>query len=229
MDYLKDLIAGNQDQEHIHQKFVKYSKGAFSGPAITVKKTGTSYKINGTHEYADALAGLIFRNSQDKIKVSGNIFSKSEIKTELASKSKKRMGVYNTEIKGEADAATLLNLYERARDTAFYLDIESGKAKLKTKKKPPRPGSGGDDEFCTASIDASLGDALAKDICFDCQNKDYKELSITHLFQINEIVIPEEYKSDAAKARLYAKRKGTVKRKVEIDGVATETEKPLLV
>jgi len=229
MDYLKDLLTGNADQEHVHQKFVKYSKGAFIRPTITIKKAGNGVKVAGSHEYVDAVIGIILRNAQGKIKAAGNIFSKSEIKTDLASKSKKRMGVYSIEIKGDVDAATLLNLYDQNKDATFYLDLETGKAKLKTKKKPPRPGSGIDDEFFTANLDSSMADAVLKDICFDCANKDYKEMKITHAYQINEIVIPKEYKKDAAKARLNAKRKGTVKRKMEIDGALTETEKELLV
>jgi hypothetical protein len=228
MDYIKELLTGNQDQGYIHQRFVKYSKGTFSGPEISIQKAGSTIKITGSHEYVDAVTGLILRNSQGRIKASGSIFSKSEILTDLAGKVKKKLGVYNTEIKGEADAKTLLDIYDQNEDATFYLDLETEKAKLKTKKKAPRPGSGSD-EFFTASLDPSLSEALFRDICFDCQNKDYKEMKISHTYQISEIVIPEEYKNDAAKARLNAKRKGTLKRKVEIDGVATETEKALLV
>ncbi len=229
MDYIKDLVAGNANQEHVHQKFVKYSKGAFSGPAVTVKKAGNSLKINGSYEYADTLAGLILRSISGKIGAAGNILSKNEIKSGLAVKSKKKLGIYNTEIKGEADAKELLDLYDSNKEATFYLDLQSDKAKLKTKKKPPRSGSEKDEEFFSATLDASMADAVANGICFDCAKKDYKEMRITHEFTISELVIPEEYKNDPAKARLNAKRRGTIKRKTEVDGAVQETEKPLLV
>jgi len=229
MDYIKDLFTGNPDQEHVHQKFVKYSKGMFIGPAIVVKKTASVMKISGSHEYVDAMVGLVLRNTQGVVSAAGNVFSKSGIETDLAAKSKKRMGVYNTEIKGEANVKALLGLYEQNPEATFYLDLETGKAKLKTKKKPPKPSSSRDEEFFSATLDASFAGALAEDICFDCEKKDWKELRISHTYRIDEFVIPDECRNDAAKARLSAKRKGTVRRKIEIDGAATETEKELLV
>jgi hypothetical protein len=229
MDYIKDLITGNENQEHVHAKFVKYSKGTFAGPMISVKKAGNSLKINGSYEYADTMAGIILKASNGKITASGNIFSKNEIKTDLTSKTKKKLGVYNTEIKGEADAKTLLELYNSNKEATFYLNLVSDKAKLKTKTKPPKPGSKKDEEFFTATIDAGMFDAVANDVCFDCAKKDCNEMKVSHEFTISEIVIPEQYKNDAAKARLNAKRKGTITRKTEVDGVVNETKKELFV
>lgn len=229
MDYIKDLIAGNADQEHVHAKFVKYSKGTFAGPVINIKKAGNNLKVTGSYEYADAIAGVILKESSGKVSVSGNVFSKSEIKTDLAGKAKKKPGVYITEIKGEADAKTLLDLYSASKDASFYVELQSGKAKLKAKKKPPKPGSDKDEAFFTANLDAGMADALAKDICFDCAKKDYKEMTVSHEFTISELIIPEQYKNDAAKARLHAKRKGTITRKTVVDGVVNETQKGLLV
>jgi hypothetical protein len=229
MDYIKDLIAGNANQEHVHSKFVKYSKGTFSGPMISVKKTGNALKINGSYEYADALVGVVLKASSGKISAAGTIFSKNEIKTDLASKTKKKLGVYITEIKGESDAKALMDLYNANKEATFYLNLASDKAKLKTKTKPPKPGSQKDEEFFTATLDAGMAEAIANDVCFDCGKKDYKEMKVSHEFTINELVIPDQYKSDAAKARLNAKRKGTITRKIEVDGVVNETKKELLV
>ncbi|MFZ2456635.1 MAG: hypothetical protein WAX07_09180 [Candidatus Altiarchaeia archaeon] len=229
MDYIKDLITGNANQEHVHAKFVKYSKGTFAGPMISVKKAGNSLKINGSYEYTDTLVGVILKASAGKIMAAGNVFSKNEIKTDLASKSKKKLGVYITEIKGEADAKALLELYNANKEATFYLDLQSGKAKLKTKKKPPKPGSQKDGEFFTSTLDAGMADAVASDVCFDCGKKDYKEMMVSHEFTISELVIPEQYKNDAAKARLNAKRKGTITRKTVVDGAVNETKKELLV
>jgi hypothetical protein len=229
MDYIKDLITGNANQEHVHAKFVKYSKGTFSGPIISVKKAGNTLKITGSYEYADTLAGVILKASSGKMTAAGNIFSKNEIRTDLASKTKKKLGVYTTEIKGEADAKDLLDLYNANKEATFYLDLQSGKAKMKTKKKPPKPGSQKDEEFFTATLDAGMADAIANDICFDCGKKYCKEMKISHEFTINELAIPEQYKGDAAKARLNAKRKGTITRKTEVDGVVNEMQKELLV
>jgi hypothetical protein len=229
MDHIKELIQGDQNHEHVHQKFVKYSKGAFSGPTLSIKKTGDNLKINGSYDYADAVAGVILKNSPGTIKAAGTIYSRTEIKTPYSTKAKKKLGVCIIEIKAEADASALKTLYEQSKDATFLIDIEASGAKMKAKKKPPKPGSGSDDQFFSATIPGTMIGAVMTDLFFDAQKKDFKEAKISHAYQINEIVIPEEYKKDAAKARLMAKRKGTLKRKVEIDGVATETEKALLV
>lgn len=229
MDHIKELMTGDQSQDHVHQKFVKYSKGAFSGPMLSIKKTGVNLKVNGSYDYADAVAGVILKNSPGTIKASGNVYSRTEIKTPYSTKAKKKLGVCITEIKAEADASALKSLYEQSKDATFLIDIEAAGAKMKAKKKPPKPGSGSDDQFFAATIPGTMIDAVMKDILFDVQNKNFKEANISHAYQINEIVIPEEYKKDAAKARTMAKRKGTLKRRVEIDGVATETEKELMV
>ena len=172
MDYIKDLIAGNANQEHVHGKFVKYSKGTFAGPMISIHKAGNSLKINGSYEYADTLAGVILKASAGKIMAAGTIFSKSEIKSDQVSKTKKKLGVYITEIKGDADAKALLELYNANKEATFYLNLASDKAKLKTKTKPPKPGSKKDEEFFTATLDAGMADAIANDVCFDCGKKD---------------------------------------------------------
>jgi len=192
----------------VHAKFVKYSRGVFDGPSITIKKTGNNLKVNGSYEYADTIAGVILKAGTGKIKASGNIFSRTEIKNSLATKTKKKPGLYNTEIKGEADAKSLLDLYNAAKDATFYVELQSDKAHLKTKKKPPKPGSDRDEEFFTASLDAGMADILIKDVCFDCAKKDFTEIKISHTFRIDAFVVPEQYRSDAAKARIHAKERG---------------------
>jgi hypothetical protein len=229
MDYIKDLVTGNTNQEHVHQKFVKYSKGTFAGPAITVKKAGETLKIVGSYDYSDTIAGVFMKALQGPLSISGTVLSRSEMKTDLAVKSKKKLGLYITEVKGEKNAKDLYSFYSSGKDATFLVDMESGKCKLKSKKKPPKPGSARDGEFFSATMPASALGFLMSDVCFDCDAKDFKELRIEHEFRIDEIVIPDQYKSDAAKARLTAKRKGTLKRKVDADGSVKESTKDLLV
>ncbi|MBN2250914.1 MAG: hypothetical protein JW724_02415 [Candidatus Altiarchaeota archaeon] len=229
MHHIKDLFNGDQDQEYIHRKFVRYSKGVYDGPAISLKKTSNSIKIRGSFDYADALAGTILVNSAGKVRVSGSVFSREPVKSDLAVKTKKKPGAYTTELKGEAEAEELSGLYRENKDATFLIDLESDALKMKTKKKPPKPGAGSDDQFFTASVPASMLGALMEDVCFDCPKNEWKELRIRHTYKIDEIVVPDQYRNDAAKARLHAKRKGSVARRIEADGEAKETVKDLLV
>ena len=229
MNFLKEIFCGNPDQDCVHQKFIKYGRGEFEGPVIVIKKSGDSIKINGSYDYADLLVGLILKNVSGAIKAAGSIFSRTEVKTGLAGKSRKKMVIYTIEIKGELPVQDLFTLYQQNKDATFLLDLESGTAKIKTKKKQPRPGSGTDAGFFNASLPAGMLGALLQEICFDSPKKDFKEIKITHIYRINELVIPEDCKKDPARARLCAKRKGTVKRRIEVDGAVAETEKELMV
>jgi len=227
MNFIKEIFQGDQEQDYIHQKFIRYGRGEFHGPVISLKKSNKDIKVNGTADYVNILSELILRNSDGNIKVSGNIFSKREIKSKLISKTKKKRGLFNSELKGDFVSDELLKLYEEFKDAYFFLDLysEGGRFKLKTKKKLPKPGSEIDDKFFTAVFDISFLNTVMNEICFDSENKNFKEMKITHTYLINELVIPEEYKNDAVKARIFAKRKGVVKRIVDVDGYASEFKK----
>lgn len=227
MNFIKEIFRGNPEQDYIHQKFIRYGRGEFQGPVISLKKSNKDIKVNGTVDYANILSELILNNSNENIKVSGNILSKMEIKSKLISKTKKKRGFFNSELKGDFVPDELLKLYEEFKDAYFLLDLYSGdrEFKLKTKKKLPKPGSGIDDKFLTAVFDISFLNMVMNEICFDSENKNFKEMKITHTYLINELVVPEEYKNDAVKARIFAKRKGFVKRIISVDGSVSEFEK----
>ncbi|MEA3254593.1 MAG: hypothetical protein U9Q22_02030 [Candidatus Altiarchaeota archaeon] len=227
MNFIKEIFLGDPGQDYIHQKFIRYGKGEFLGPIISLKKT-SRIKVNGSVDYVNILGELILKNSGGDVKVSGSIFSRKEINSELIPKSRKMKGFFNSELKDELPSSELLKLYEEFKDSYFLLDLESQGFKLKTKKKPPKPGSKINDKFFTAVLDNTLLDRIMDEICFDYSNKDFREIKISHTYHINELVVPEEYMNDAAKARILAKRKGSIKRIASVDDSAYEIEKELL-
>lgn len=228
MNFIKEIFRGDPGQDYIHQKFIRYGRGEFAGPLIHLKKSN-KIKVNGSGEYVTILGELILKNSGGDVKVSGSIFSREEIKSEVIFNSKKKKGFFSSELKGVYAVDELLPLYEGFIGGYFLLDLESAGFKLKTKKKPPKPGSKMDGKFFTATLDNSLLNAVMDEICFDSGNKDFREIEISHTYRITELVVPEEYRNDAIKARLLAKRKGSVKRGVSVDGSVHESVKGLLV
>lgn len=230
MNYIKDIFSGKTGQEYIHQRFIRYSKGSFDAAVIELKKAGDKLKIKGSHEYAEIMAYVLAKASTGKIKVSGTIASKEDIKTTIPlQKGKKKLGVLYSEIKTELDAKELVSLLEENPRIHILIDVDSPAGKLKTKKKPPRPGGEIDSEFFSAEINPGSVSMVLDEICFDFQNKDFSEAKIKHTYNITELVIPEEYRKDAAKARIYAKRKGTITRSIEVDGIKTENKKEFIV
>ncbi|MCK4491010.1 MAG: hypothetical protein KAU03_00195, partial [Candidatus Altiarchaeales archaeon] len=64
--------------------------------------------------------------------------------------------------------------------------------------------------------------------CFNTEIEHYEEIKISHSYSIQGFTIPEQYKNNSMMARIHAKRKGTIRRTVEVDGSASEQEKELL-
>lgn len=235
MNFLKEIFYGDQNQEYIHQKFVKYGKGEFEGPAITVKKTGNSINVNGSYDYSNILGWIIAKNSSQNLKISGSIISKNLTEVSLEGygikpvKSKKKSGIFTFDIKGVFSSGSIKNLYEDLKDSAILFDISSEKGNLKTKKKIPNPGAKMDRRFCSASLNSSALNEIANEIIFDDGVGEFKEIKMSHRYLINELLIPEEYKNDPATARVKAKRKGIIKRILEIEGKITGKEHDLMV
>lgn len=251
MNFLKEILYGNPDRDYIHQKFIKYSRGEFDGPAITVKKTGNSIKIIATSEYSDIIGWILAKNSDNDLKVSGSIISKNLDEVGLQeygikpAKIRKKSGTFTFEITGIFSSGSISKVYEELKDSSIFFDISSENGNLKTKKKPPRPGSGTDTEFCSASLNSSVLKDIVNEILFDTDTTEFKEINpklivsdlrdhwsrikISHKYRIRELIIPEEYKNDPTKARLKAKRKGSILRIFDIDGGIVEKESDLLV
>lgn len=227
MNFIKEIFQGDSGQDYIHQKFTRYGRGEFQGPVIYLKRN-SRIKVNGSVDYVNILGELILKNSGGEVEVSGNILSRKEIKSELILKSRKKQGFFNSELKGDFPLSELLRLYEESREACFLLDLKSQVFKLKTKKKPPKPGSKTDDKFFTAVLDNTLLNRVMDEICFDSENKSFREIKISHTYRINELIVPEECRNDTAKARILAKRKGSIKRIVSVDDSIYETEKELL-
>ncbi|MBU4265649.1 MAG: hypothetical protein L6243_05505 [Candidatus Altiarchaeales archaeon] len=101
MNFIRELFEGNSEQDWIHNKFVKYSKGEFSGPYISIKKAGAFLKISSSADYVNILGMLLVGTFSGSLKVDGAILSKEKIDTYLDTigldivKSGKKKGIFN--------------------------------------------------------------------------------------------------------------------------------------
>ena len=94
------------------------------------------------------------------------------------------------------------------------------------KSTPPKPGSV-KEKFCTLQVEPKLAAPLLDAFLFDVKERGFKKAEINHTFDIQDVVIPKEYENDYALARLHAKKKGKIKRKITLDGkeiLATELD-----
>jgi hypothetical protein len=224
MHYIKEIFLG-KPIDYIHSQFTRYGKGNFQVAAITIKN-GPAIRCDGSVHYVNIVGEIIASSSQQEFEVDGSIHAKRQIKVPLkAGKEKVKGGLHSVEIKDKIHSDGLRMVYNDYKDGNILLSLtpSSGKWRLSPKKKMPRPGGGLDEKFWNAVLEPSALDGIMNEILFDVKDKNFKEARITHEVSIEELVGSPELKKDAARFRLEAKRKGKIKRTVDIDGRKTET------
>jgi hypothetical protein len=164
--------------------------------------------------------------------VDGSLYSKldfrdtlSGVGVEFDDKSKVRQGYFVAYVEDELSSSVLVDVYEKVPYATILLNLRGDKAKLKCKKKPPKPGGEKDASFCSGILDLSVRRKLMDKVFFDVG--EFKEARVENRFIIDELVIPADV--SPAEARLQAKRKGRVERTVVADGVEKKSECKFLV
>ena len=116
---------------------------------------------------------------------------------------------------------------EKFNSCFLLLNLKSGKHSISVKKSIPKPGKLVE-KFVTAKFDLSDLDTIKREFLFDIKADNFKDISIKYTYIIDEIIIPDEFKNNPEEARLNAKRKGRIIRKIEIDSKTEEKEIQLL-
>ncbi|MDD5111581.1 MAG: hypothetical protein PHG85_03475 [Candidatus Altiarchaeota archaeon] len=228
MNHIKDIFLG-KSVDYIHNQYTRYGKGTFDGPALAIKN-GKSIKADGSVHYANILGGIIAESAQGDVNASGSIFAKREIKIPVDTSGKKTKGdLHSLDVTGTLAADALKMIYTDYPDANILLELSTGAFKLKCKKKPPKPGGGLDEKFCSAILEKEALGKVMDEVLFDAKDKNFKEAEIKHRITIEELVGSPELKKDPARFRREAKRKGRIKRTVTIDGKTTETIKEFII
>ncbi|MFH0861207.1 MAG: hypothetical protein V1921_08390 [Candidatus Altiarchaeota archaeon] len=224
MNLIKSILEGRSD-EWIHQRFTKYGKGEFKGPSVDVK-VSKDVKLSATVDYVTLLEWVAAKNCSDDLNVNGTIIAKEDLKGKIdafeVGRTSNKKGVYTAEVSGTIKAEALREAYDRIPGAYFLLNLTSKGCKIKTKTKLPKPGSGPDTGFCTATFDIGALADIKGEIFFDHAG-DFREASASHIYIIKELAAPAGVK-DPARIRLEAKRKGRIVRTVKADGVTKVTE-----
>ena len=237
MNFIKKVQEKKFD-ESVHLQFQKFSKGEFRSRAIIhAKVVGEKYTINASSEFANELVkDVAERLGSAKTKITGAIVSTQNLKENpefkilLAnSEVKQFQGVKRFLLEEEMSGKEILNFLEKNPKAFFALSFSTPSGDiLKIKPKAPKSGKPGSKEeeipkpdFCKLiTTDSHLGKS------FVFEKPDFKQAEITHDYMINDIIIPNELKSekDFAKVREMAIRKGIIIRKAKIDGKDIRTE-----
>ncbi len=211
--FIKKIWQGNG--EEAHYQFTRFSKGRFEGRAVLNLHRTSKIKLKGSFEWANDFVNLA--NESGDIKFSGIVLSREELDLE---NEKKKKAVFQYEV-SDIDSEKINEIKDKAY--ALLLSGQGEEILLKIKKKLPKPGKSKDkvdDKFCQLELNLNQWDKVKDAFMFpEC-----KKYRVSHIFEINEIVIPEGEK-DFEKVRLSAKRKGKIIRKIEVDKRESEDEK----
>ncbi|MCL5018395.1 MAG: hypothetical protein M1416_01355 [Candidatus Pacearchaeota archaeon] len=230
MNFIKKIFDGKID-ENVHSQFQKFSRGEFRDRAIVkVKKSGGKYTIYTTAEFANEFVQMIAEKvGSEKIKITGSIIGTNDLKGELDFKKISQFqGVKNYSIEQDMSGEEIIHLLKKFPKNFFALSFDSGKgdvlkikakapksAKPKNKDEAPNP-----DNCKLVTTDEHIGKS------FVWEKPGFKEALIAHDFIIEEIVIPNELKSekDFAVVREKSLRKGRIIRRAVIDGEESKKE-----
>ena len=228
MNFIKKIYEKNID-EKTHQKFIRYSIGDFEKEEFIVKKSSSFVQIKAGFEYLDVMFELMAPLIKEDVSLNGVIVTKNKIINEL-----NEFGIEPKKVTGKKYTIQETISKEKFKDFVnkfnscfLLLNVKSGKYSISVKKSIPKPGKVVE-KFVTAKFDLSDLDTIKKEFLFDIKVDNFKDISIKHTYIIDEIVIPDEFKNKPEEARVNAKRKGRIIRKINIDNKTQEKEIQLL-
>lgn len=229
MNFIKK-IAENKIDEHVHKQFIKFGKGTFESKAVIDISVSKLIKIKTSPEFTNELVELLAHTIKDKVKVTGIIFATKDLSSESNiefQEIKMAMGVRKHIIDQELTKEQVLELCHKFSMYSLNLSFSTNYGELKVKEKAPKSGKPSTKEDQEPKADycvfTTSDNKVLEDFAFDIK-KPFKKFFAKHIFIIEDIIIPEQYKNDFALARIHAKRKGKIIRETTVDSVQSKTE-----
>lgn len=230
--FIKKIFEGNPD-ELVHLQFQKFSRGSFKDRALVkASRSAKGYSIATTSEYANDLVRLMARKlGNNSSEVSGVVVSTMDLKGKIPSTGLKQfMGIKQYVISGSMKGNEIVALLDAAPDAFFALTFNAGEHMLKIKPKAPKSAkpstseAGPKIDFCSLK---TPDESLVKELVFGAPAT-WKSIEINHTFNITDIEIPAHAKTPEEMRKL-AQRKGTLVRRMRVDGKEHVSEKSFSV
>ncbi|MEM1658884.1 MAG: hypothetical protein QXK94_07625 [Candidatus Jordarchaeales archaeon] len=235
LHWLARLVSGLCD-EGLHRRFVKYSAGTFGGPRLEVSVRGGYVTLRGDLGYEDLIGWFVVRlmGDDESCSVSGVALGKmcTELFKESGNKVEAKGEMYKVKVNSSFKAGELRRIYEEYSDECTMLfSIKTARgASVKCKTRIDWMASlggeegGGDINFCVGRVKVE-GDGLkilleqtVPDF-LDVVPRDFKRMLVANEFVIEKLIPPECGEGLTVKElRVMSKRKGKVKRSVNVDG-----------
>ena len=226
MHFMKDVFEGKNTQ-HAHNKFVRYSKGSFVGPLLSIKQMPSGTKVTTSFHLVDELLHLIAEViGNEEVHIKGTVVWNTDLSDELLklgikySKVTKSRGIFkytldnDVKFKDFVDAMCGYNL---------LVSLKHPQVSISCKSTFPKPNKEFGDDFCKCMFPKEMASRILEEFAFDIEDKNPKEVAIEHHIDIDNIILPENFET-FEEARHRATREGLVKRKITVDKVPKETQ-----
>ncbi len=226
MNFIKNIKEQNID-EKTHEKFVRYSVGDFEKEEFIIKKGASFVQVKAGFEYLSVILELMASLVKENVSLDGMIVTKENILSKI-----KEFGIEPEKVTGKKCIIKEEMSPERFKEfiskfNEYYLlfKLKSGKRSIAIKKSVPKPGKLVEG-FVNAKFEKDDLKKIKDEFLFDLEVGDFKQASIKHTYVIEELIAPEGCSPE--EARLNAKRKGKIIRKISIDGKEQENEIKLI-
>lgn len=224
MHYIKDIFE-KKDSEHAHSKFIRYSKGEFVGPLMTIKFQKNKVRVNGSFHLVDELLKIVAdKLGNQTVAAKGSLvwnqdleslFNKLGVQYEKVTKSR---GIFKYVLNNEIQ---LKDFVEEFSSYKLLLSFKTPDISYTCKKAFPNPNKEFGDDFCKVILPIEMADLIKQEFLFDLE-EDVKQVQVRHKLDINDIILPEV--DDFALARKLAKRTGTITRTLIIGDETKESQ-----
>jgi len=228
MNYIKQIATKKVDSE-THEALVRYGKGDFVKEELIITISKKNIRIQGGLDMVNPIQRFVASVCTEDAHYKGTIPTAKDVETELDSlgvgyEAKRRYGKSGAkyEIDTPLSPAKALEFINKLYEFYLLLNVKSGGNSIKVKKQDtPKIGSLVP-KFVTGEVSGEHLDKVKEEFLFDVDASTLskaKKITITHTIDVEDIILDEKLlKSDPLKARLEAKRKGTLRRKIDIGG-----------
>jgi len=235
---IKNIFDGTFDDE-VHVAFLKFGRGVYKGKYLLEgKKQAKNWSVKAGAEYVNFLVRRCLESVGGPIKVTGVIVSTLDLRDDIKFDLKKvsnfqgvRKHIVDTEVEGR-EIFDLMDKYPKAFFALSFkapLDTKDRTGQgfvLKVKPKAPASGKPGKEkgdglvaDFCSLKTeDKKIVDELFFDVV------SFEKVRVSHEIDVTDIVYPVDMESlKPAEIRQMAKRRGVLKRVVDVDGDVRES------
>lgn len=232
MHYIKDLFQ-ETPTEHLHNKFIRYSRGEFVGPLIKIRLTKANIKVYASFHFVDELLELVANQLGDnQTHIKGTLLWNKDLGPELEDlgikylKVTKARGIFKYTLDNDV---VLKKFVEKMNKYHVLINIKEEGLSYTTKTNFPKPNKEFGPDFCKLTLPIEMKDILLSEFAFDYKEKPkLKLLEISHKIQINDIILPQGEENFEI-ARKLAKRVGRIERVLTVDGEEDLSEKEFKV